>query len=311
METTEVTHKTDFRPQTKSELEGRKSEAKEASVSSAPSVYEAEDYRAFLKAYYEYRKAQNPRFSFQVFSNQLGFRARSHLQLIISRDRNLGLDKLEHFAAVFPGDARGFQFFKKLVRFDQATSPAERAALAKEIRKEKAKRGLASLSLDLYELYSEWFHIPILFMAELPEFEPDAEWIRKQLLFPVSKREVSATMHKLREWGLWVEKDGRVALAHARLETYAERDRARIRDHYRSILGLAQKATAFGFGERYVSGSLLVLGEADFAAMTDEIHRFKQNLFAKYVSLGKSATEQNKRVYQLAMTAFPFTGGKS
>ena len=46
-------------------------------------IFEYDNYRDYLKAFYEEKKSQNPRYSYRVFCNKAGISSTSYLNMII------------------------------------------------------------------------------------------------------------------------------------------------------------------------------------------------------------------------------------
>ncbi|RPI59951.1 MAG: TIGR02147 family protein, partial [Lysobacterales bacterium] len=64
----------------------------------AVDVFAYRDYRAFLRAYYDRRKAEKSGFSHAEFSQRIGLRSPNYLKLVMDGARNLTSDLAVRFA---------------------------------------------------------------------------------------------------------------------------------------------------------------------------------------------------------------------
>jgi hypothetical protein len=84
------------------------------------------DYRAFLRDYYQARKAAGRGFSYRSFSRRAGLKSPNYLKLVVDGARNLSTDMAARFAAACGLLDDEQCYFVDLVAFCQAPSAVDR-----------------------------------------------------------------------------------------------------------------------------------------------------------------------------------------
>jgi uncharacterized protein (TIGR02147 family) len=87
---------------------------------SAPDIFDYEDYRLFLKDFYDYSKKTNKNFSHRYFALKAGYSSSGFLHLIIEGKRNLSRKSVPKFARAIELNIKEQIFFDALVSFNQS-----------------------------------------------------------------------------------------------------------------------------------------------------------------------------------------------
>lgn len=271
-----------------------------------PDIYHAKDYRSFLKEYFEIKKGKNSKYSFSVFSRFLGFTSRSFIQDVISGKKNISLESLDKFRVLFPRKVDSFEHFRKLVLRDQTKKEAERSYYDSQILFERSKNKREMPSHD-YSLYSDWYFVPIFFLACDPSFQDGFEWISKKMLFKVSKENIQKAVEILYKLKYW-EKDatGKTRPRFDVVSSHAEADRNVLKIFHSRMIELARQACELQFNERILNATTLLIDAEQLSDIREKIFKFKETELAEYQT-SNIKTGQKKRVYQFQFAVFPLT----
>ncbi|MCB0419066.1 MAG: TIGR02147 family protein [Bdellovibrionaceae bacterium] len=163
----------------------------------AVDVFEFADPREFLCAVLEEKKKRSAAFSMRAWSRQLGFRTPSYLSAVLRGTRRLQ----PNFAT---------KLSKNLKLSDPAATRLELLALRENCKDSSQAdlydRMLKSLSpvrfrtrldLDRFKLISDWYHLVLLEMVELPDFRPDPEYLARRLGGTVMPSLVASALKRL------------------------------------------------------------------------------------------------------------------
>ena len=101
----------------------------ELSVDVMPRVVDYRDYRKFLADYYVYKKQTTCFFSYRYFSLKAGISSPSFFKKVVDGERNLTLSVMEKFCIALKLSPDDADFFRTLVRYNQAKSDEERDSL--------------------------------------------------------------------------------------------------------------------------------------------------------------------------------------
>lgn len=267
-----------------------------------PPVYTFDNYRAFLKAYYEYRKSEENDFSYRVFAREAGFKSPNFLKLVIDGKRGLTAASLPQVCRALRLDPQENDFFRRLVAFNQAVEPLEKRRLAAELYQSEVFRALYPLKLAELQYYQQWFYIPIREMVSSPEFKEDGRWIARKLGDRISPSQAVKALGDLEALGLLKRIDGKLRLASQNVTTGSEVISGAVADFHRELLGLAAASIAeVPRHRREISASTLVLSEADFARFKTLVQDFRRSL------LSQTTGGAGARVYHVAFQLFPLS----
>ena len=170
------------------------------------SVFEFTDYREFLKAAYEQKKAVNPAFSESAFVRKAGLssNSRGYFKLIVQGKRNLTPATIRAFSDALGLGSRESIYFENLVYFNQASKSKDkdyyfqRLLVSAEGNKTKPICFLESQ----YSLYSKWYLVAVREIVGLAKFQEDPSWIAAMLRGKITKAEAAEALVHLERLGL-------------------------------------------------------------------------------------------------------------
>lgn len=123
------------------------------------SVFDFDDYRAYIQAYVEEKKAHNSGYSYRFIAQKLtcnpGFFNR-----VVRGERNLSGDYLFGLISLFGLKGRERLYFELLVQYNQSKKSTEREHLYSRLKEFKGSR-VRELSQSEYALYDEWYNVAL------------------------------------------------------------------------------------------------------------------------------------------------------
>jgi uncharacterized protein (TIGR02147 family) len=169
------------------------------------------DYRAFLNDAFKALKAARRGFSHRAFARIAGFSSSNFILLVMQGKRNLSGEAIQKVAKALKLKKAEAEFFENLVRFNQATSDAERNFYYSRIASNRHYAQAKPLEKGQFDYYSTWYIPAIREMVLLDDFEEDPAWIAAQLQPPITPREAESALKLLIDLGLLIrEKSGRL-----------------------------------------------------------------------------------------------------
>ena len=272
-----------------------------------PVVYDYLDYRAFLRAYYDAKKAADRGFSFRVFSRLAGVKASNHLKLVMDAKRGLPEATARRYAQAIGLHGDEAEYFCDLTRFNQAASPSERSALYQRLTGFRGYRNVQRLELEHAAYHANWYIPAIRELAARPDFVEDPAWIAAQLVPAISKMEAKRAITTLFSLGLLNRQpDGTVTQGEAVAATAPETVGVHVANYHRAMLELAaQSIDRFEPGEREISSLTMCVGSDDVARLKRHIQRFEEELiaFATEVKSGDRVVQLNFQLFPLSRRA--------
>ncbi len=174
-----------------------------------PSVYEFTDYRQYLLAFYEAKKASNGSYTMSSFVRRagLGANSRGYLKLVIEGKRNLTPHTLRRFVDAMGMRGREALFFEHLVYFNQSKTAKDRdfyfnRLSAGTIPSDTGRARPIELLKSQYDYFANWYYIAIRELVALGDFQEDPSWIVARLKTKISRRQASEALEALQSIGL-------------------------------------------------------------------------------------------------------------
>jgi uncharacterized protein (TIGR02147 family) len=206
----------------------------------APSVYAYLDYRAFLRAWMEHRKREDPTYSYATFA-RAGGGSKAALANVLTGARTPRPETLDSFANAMGLLSGERNYLGLLVDLASAPDVTTRRAVLDRIlateRYHQMRQAEKEPPADL-ERYLEFWYIPVIReMARMPGFRADPAWICRQLDPPIREAEAADALTRLLELGLLVlADDGTVTLRELRFRTPPETSRDAVMRFQREVL---------------------------------------------------------------------------
>lgn len=239
-------------------------------------------FREFLRKQFEARRARNPAYSLRAFAKQLAV-DHSTLSQILRGRRPLTDKQVSRL-----GERLGLG--PELIAPFLTTAP----------KKPKDKK---ALSLETFEVLSQWQHAAILELTHVKDFQPDSRWIARTLGLTV--HEVNVAIVRLIQLGLlelksrtsWVDHSERLALSHDALTEVA------LQKIHRETHELALRSMEQTSPTRRAQTSFTVaVNTKRLPQVLERIEKFRRSLEAFVRD-----DDQPDDVYRIEISVFPLT----
>jgi uncharacterized protein (TIGR02147 family) len=270
-------------------------------------VFGYRDYRAFLLAFYERRKAEKNGFSYAEFSSAISLRSANYLKLVIDGSRNLTPDLAHRFGEACGLRDDALRYFCTLVAFNQAKTARERGLHYQKLQSFRRFRASHRLDAAHSAYYSQWYIPAVYELCARADFEDDPRWIARALLPPISPKQATQALDVLRELGLIARDDkGRWQQAEAVVETPDGPLGHHVVQFHRAMMERAAEALDLvPRSEREVAALTLCLSDGRMHELKAELEAFREHLLQRYMK-----DERPERVVQVNFQMFPLSKKK-
>lgn len=270
----------------------------------ALNVFSFIDYRAFLKAHYEERKAKSKNYSYRLFSRLAKVKAPNYLKLVIDGQRNLSEDMAERFAKACKLDDEAAEYFVDLVAFNQATSTKERDRLLQRLARFRGYRQAHQLDLRHAEYHRNWWVPAICELASRSDFQGDAEAIAAKLVPAITVEQAQDALDLLVELELLAkDESGQLRRTEAVLTTGSQTSGVHIANFHRSMLERAAAAIDdVPAAERDISSITMCVSPDSVQTIRKRVAELRKELIAIAV-----ADPEPQQVIQVNLQIFPLS----
>ncbi len=274
-------------------------------------VFDYSDFRKYLVDYYEDKKKDNHRFSYQIIANKAGIKNRGFIYNIIKGKKVLSKSNIFKISQALGLNRYEAEYFENCVAFTQAGDIVERKYLFEKMSKVKNMGKATSeaqlLRRDQYEFYSNWYHVMIRSIIGMYGFKGDYKRLSKMLNPPITVTQAKHSVQLLEKLSL-IRKGGNGAyrISEAGLTTGKDIMSIAFQNFHIACTDLAKRAfTAFPLSMRNMTGLTLGISRKSYVKICEEIHHFQTAIMEI-----ANADEEADQVYQLNFHFFP-TSDKS
>jgi len=176
-------------------------ENKTLQVGEPPLVRNYQDYRRFLKDWFEFKKSLRPSFSYRRFSALLGLKSPNYMQLVLTGQRNMSVELAQKFAKLCSLSMAQTDYFIALVQLESFQNDEQKIEFEKQVLVARKKMATTYLDQLKSEILGTWYHMLVRELVLLPNFEPSGEYISQQLCGLITVNEAENSLRKLVEAG--------------------------------------------------------------------------------------------------------------
>ncbi len=280
---------------------------KARNVPATPDIFLFYDYRAFLKALFEFNKNQSRRFSHRYIVTRAGFKSPNVLKNVIDGKRNLTFAAAESFAKAFKLDGNSKRYFLALVQYNQAGTATEKENFFQDLIDLRDRENPARLGERQYEVFSHWWHLAIREIVSLPDFQFSPEWVADALSPSITPAEAADSLSLLKTLGLIAQqKDRSWTQVEKTMATDARVKSVMVSQFHREMIRLGgESLSRFQGKEREIGGTTLRVSEPDLEKIKTWLREFRM----KILGLASQSAGADK-VYQLNFQFFPLVKTK-
>jgi uncharacterized protein (TIGR02147 family) len=253
-------------------------------------LLQTDSYSTFLKEELARRTRTNPSYSLRAFARHLGLSS-GELSEILRGKRKLSLKATQKISRALGLNATETKHLGYLVQRENAGTESD----------PKTILSTKSLSLDMFNILSDWYCFGILNLSECDGFRWDVKWLAKRL--GISMNDVSVALERLERVGLLERKNGKRIVTKDYVISPDGVPSEAIRNYHRQMLTRAIHALEMQkIGERENTGIGFAVDPRNLASIKKDISDFLDELVEKY-GRGKRARE----VYQCEVALFRLT----
>ena len=265
-----------------------------------PDIFVYTDYRKYLAAAWNERKASDRRFSHRAIASRAGFASSAFFGRILSGEANLTPSAALRLAEIFRLGRAETRYFEHLVLFDQARSQEERALFLDRIvawRRGKAPQ----IESDQVEFCENWWVVVVRELLDLIDSDGNPKVLARMLRPQATVSQVKHALEILQRLEL-IEKDsaGIWRKTQAVLTT-GELASAAIDTFRKDTMRLAAEAIdRFSREDRSISTLTVTLSPATFERLRDRFRHLRREILDM-----ASEDREADRVIQVNIQAFP------
>lgn len=279
----------------------------------APDVSNYMDFRKLLSDFYQYRRDMTKRdlrpYNYAMFSAAANIKSPNYLKMIIEGKRNLSEEMISKFAKAMGFNKEMGEEFQLLVLFNQATDPADRNILLKQLSEFRVSSQLKNGMIDkkTWEKVPNWVTWILFAMLDQDGVTFNTEQLRELLRGKATSDEIESALKTLITSGE-VTKDAETGLLKKGTVTEPQDEIpvALVRKIQSQLMYLGLESLfSDGPTEREFGSVTLTLTKSEFEDIRFQLRKLRKQIH-KDNSIARMSTK-GERVYQLNLQLFPVT----
>jgi uncharacterized protein (TIGR02147 family) len=270
-----------------------------------PNVFAYVDYRLYLKDFYEFKKSVLPSYSLATFALKAGLKTRNYLKRVIDGERPLSPDLIPKFCNGLDLKPKERTYFEALVHFNQAKDQDIKKhyfEVLKDSSINEAGRAIEILE-NQFEVFSQWFILPVRELVQLKEFHEDAQWIVRKMKNRISRKDAQHSLNTLIKLGLLVrdEKSHKLKQATPIIRYSQDVVNMVVRDYHKQTLDQTKISIDQDEFESWDLRSLnIAIPKSELKNVQDELKDFFKNINERLTAkIAKGGSPPSDTVIQL------------
>ncbi len=261
-------------------------------------------YRDFLQRHFNWKKKQNPNWSYGLWAKKLGLNTTSSLTKIMTGHREPGSSITQKFIEYFQFDALESHYFQDLIRLSKLKDDLRlKIMLMEKMGREHPDLKIKLLDDKSFSIISNWYCMAIREMVRLEDFSENSDWIQSKLLFPVTEEKIKLAIQDLLHQGLLKRNmTGKLVPSSGVLTTTNDIASKAIQKYHTQMLDIAKLSLKESpVSEREFTSETLTINTENLSAAKELIREFK----SKFSRLFEE--QQGNKTYQLQIQFFSLT----
>ena len=279
------------------------SRKKHQMTSKLPNLFEYNNFRMFLADYQAARNAIDPHFTKSNICRLLGLpKTRSFFNDVIN-GRPLTSSYIDRFIRLFEMNAEEAQFFRVLVKFNQAENVDEREIYFDQlISLNKTPKMI--LEKKAYPYYKSWYHSAIRALLKITDFKGDDYQALARTVFPaITPKQAKEAVDLLAELQLIApDKQGFLRPTEKSISSGGYNQNEMVKQYQLQCLELAKKTLVKQHTQPHnISTNILSISENGYRRIEKKLQQFKSEIR----SIVQKDEDPADRIYQLDIMLFP------
>jgi uncharacterized protein (TIGR02147 family) len=269
----------------------------------SPNIYDHHSYREYLKSWLAYNKSTKSGPSLRALAKLAKISA-SQLSEVLSGRRSMSTNIFNSITPALNLKARDLKFFKNLVQLADGKSVADREQAFKNISKFESYRARHANEIKAHEMISAWHYFAIWQLANLPTFQLNPIWIRRQFKHKLSTEQIRDCLRFLFANDFLVkDENGKIRTKEKFLRADSEVLKIAMANGHSEHMELAAKSIYNTPSEqRHLLNYTLSLAGKDFVKVKDILEST-----LKSINKVSDETKVSDGVYNVCLYAFPLT----
>ncbi len=160
-------------------------------------IFEYENYRNFLRDFFDEQKHIRTSLSKRYFAKKAGFSSHSQISHLIAGRRNITRKTLDQFLTILGLEGKAAEYFTILVNFNQAKSIEEKEEYFKKLNVIRQKIKYYRLNKKQFKYFEKWYYPVVREIAVFLDWNDDYKTLARSVEPSISMEEAKDAVKTL------------------------------------------------------------------------------------------------------------------
>ncbi|MEZ4741040.1 MAG: TIGR02147 family protein [Bdellovibrionota bacterium] len=273
-----------------------------------PTIQNYNDYREFLRDWFNAVKALNPKVSYRFLSRQIGLKSPNHLHMVMNKKRHLSQATLIKLQKVLGLNRKEKSYLLALLELNTAKNPTNLSEVETkliELKEDMLKDDLPLEHLGILSNSLAWFIVIGAQKFNGLDLEEIYELVNISCPFNIPKDNIYRALNLLERLGKLEIKENKYMFDFSNIKTAWDFDRSEIKQFHYNNLRFALHSIPWEIERRFLSNVSIPANKKVLEYAKSEIRSLCKRIL-KYSEQEVIAKDDLNKVLSIEFAMFPF-----
>jgi uncharacterized protein (TIGR02147 family) len=171
-------------------------------------IFEYDDYRVFLRDFFQAKKRETSSFSQRNFTNKVGFKAHNFCTLVMNGSRNLSAGSIQKLIRGLGLRGKAATFFENLVYLNQSATLPDKEYFFQKIKRAGKTADFYQVNSEQYFFYEKWYYPVVRELMVASPWQGDFSELAKMVRPSIHPSEAKEAVARLLATGMVLQGPG-------------------------------------------------------------------------------------------------------
>lgn len=267
-------------------------------------IFEYMDYREYLRLLFEKRKADNPFYSYRLFSQKAGFKSPNFLKLVVDGKRNLTKESVYRVAKAFGLNKSESDYLENLVFLNQSKTLDEKNLYLTRVMRHRVKSDPKRIETSEFDYFSRWYNPVLCEMVTAVDFKENYQLLANAVVPSITAAEAQKSVALLLKLGFITrDENGRYSRVSASFTTGPQVRSIAVANYHKAMMKLGSESIErFRAAQRDITSVTVAVSEDTDRAIREKLQRLRREILEL-----AEADKNPERIMQLNLQLFPLS----
>lgn len=266
-------------------------------------IFKYDNYREYLRHYFDERKRLQRSFSSRFFAQKAGFSSHCYCSMVIDGKRNLSDESIEKIAKAIGFKPKENEYFRTLVYYNQSDSVDKKEHFYNSLSSMKKSAKCFSLSKKHLRYFDNWYYPVIRHLAVYSPWKGDFSVLASMVKPKITKQQAKEAVESLEAMNLInKDKNGDYTLTSQMISSGEIPAFAKMKARRQMLEKGIEAAENIDASERFTTYTTMSVSKKTYSEIIKVLENAKQDIINKGFN-----DKKPEKIYELILQMFPIS----